>query len=179
MNLTIRIYPVACGLLSKEEWTQVAAWHDAAFSRLPIQDQYEWATGGDFNLLLDVDQTFAGFVGVIKRQVLFDHKKTKIGGIRGLVIDPAWRGKGLGGAIMAEAHKVIFRTLKADFGFLFCLKSLEPFYLSLGWRTLLCPVTVENRAKKVAWSEAAMVLNKGSDFDSASIKAIDLLGKPF
>jgi GNAT superfamily N-acetyltransferase len=179
MNLTLRIYPAAGKLITNDERARISAWHHAAFSHLPLQSQYEWAAGGDFDVLLDVDGTFSGYLGLIKRQVRFDGMKTVIGGVRGLVIDPAGRGKGLGRAMMAEAHKVIFRTLKADYGFLFCLKGLEPFYCSIGWAALSCPVMVENRGRKVAWTESAMILGKEPGFVSAFPNTIDLMGKPF
>jgi len=179
MKLTIRVYPVGTGLLSPSEQTQIAAWHHAAFANLPLSKQYEWAVGGHFNVLLDVDGEFSGFVGLMKREAMFDGRQKLIGGIRGLVIDPKWRKRGLGKIIMAEAHKVIFRTLKADLGFLLCLKELEPFYAALGWQTVRCQVFLNNKNQKVAWTAVAMMLSRAADSPLETFQEIDLLGAAF
>lgn len=179
MKLTLRIYPVGTGLLSQSELTQIAAWHHTEFSDLPISKQYEWAVGGHFNVLLDVDDEFSGFVGLIKRDVMFDGQKKLIGGVRGLVVDPRWRKRGLGKIIMAEANKVIFRTLKADFGFLLCLKELEAFYASLGWQTVQCQVSLDNKNQTVAWPEVAMMLRRAADSPLEIFQQIDLRGPAF
>lgn len=179
MNLTIRVYPVGTALLSQSELDQIAAWHDAEFSSLPVSKQYEWAVGGHFNVLLDVNGGFAGFVGLMKREALFDGQKKLVAGVRGLVVDPKWRKNGLGKLIMAEAHKVIFRTLKADYGFILCLAELEPFYAALGWQTLRCQVSVENKSQKVPWTELAMLLSQEDNPDVGAFQEIDLMGKAF
>jgi hypothetical protein len=179
MNVTIRIYPVGSGLLMQSELDQIAAWHDAAFSDLPVAKQYEWTLGGDFNVLLNVEGDFAGFVGLMKREVLFDGQLKIIGGVRGLVIDPKFRRMGLGKIIMAEAAKVIFQTLKADYGFLLCLDEHLPFYGSVGWQELRCPVFVENEKQKVQWTESAMILGNGKVSPGNSFSQIDLMGLAF
>lgn len=179
MNVTIRIYPVGSGLLTQSELDQIAAWHDAAFSKLSVSKQYEWTVGGHFNVLLDVDGDFAGFAGLMKREVLFDHQKKLIGGVRGLVVDPKWRRTGIGKMIMAEATKVIFQTLKADYGFLLCLKEHLPFYCSLGWQELRCPVFVEIQKQRIRWTESAMILRKGDDSLGNAFSEIDLVGLAF
>lgn len=179
MNLTIRIYPVGTGLLSESELNQIAAWHETEFSELPVSKQYEWTVGGHFNILLDVDGEFSGFVGLMKREVLFNGTTKLIAGIRGLVVDRRYRGRGLGKIIMAEAHKMIFRSLKADYGFLLCLHELESFYTTLGWQTLRCPVIVDNQNQKMPWTETAMILSRDENLDRDMIDEVDLLGKPF
>ena len=130
-------------------------------------------------MLLDVDENFAGFVGLMKREAVFDGQKKLIAGVRGLVVDTRWRRKGLGKVLMREAHKVIFRTLKADYGLLLCLGDLEAFYASLGWKPLQCQVFVENENRKAMWTESAMILPEEADSTLATFNEIDLMGKAF
>jgi GNAT superfamily N-acetyltransferase len=179
MKLTIRIYPVGTGLLSQAERDQIAAWHDQEFSELPISKQYEWTIGGHFNVLLDVNDRFAGFVGLMKRDVLFDGERKRIAGVRGLVIDRSCRKQGLGKHLMEHARKVVFDTLKADYGFLLCLEEHQAFYRSLGWQTLESHVFVENYGVKVAWTGLAMILDSRESSERAAIKEIDLMGNAF
>jgi hypothetical protein len=84
MNLVIRVYPVGSGLLSESELDQIATWQDAEFSSLPVANQYEWAVGGHYNVLLHVDDHFAGFVSLMKRDVLFDDAPRLIAAVRGV-----------------------------------------------------------------------------------------------
>jgi aminoglycoside 2'-N-acetyltransferase I len=179
MSPAVRIYPSGSRLIAKGERARIMAWHQAEFSHLPIQGRYEWETGHDLDLLLRVNGTLVGSVGLIKRRVRLDGNGATIGGVLGLVIDPAWRRRGLGARLMREAHRAIFERLEADFGFLFCKMDLLGFYGSLGWTALSCPVMVEKGGETVLWSESAMILNKERGFDSASIQSIDIQGKPF
>lgn len=158
---------------------QITAWHDVEFSNLPISKQYEWAIGGDFNVLLNVEDHFAGFVGLMKREAAFDGERKWIAGVRGLVVDRQWRHKGLGQVLMREAHKVIFRTLKANYGFLLCPRELEPFYSSLAWQPIPCRVYVESKNLRVPWTETAMILSDEGDATIESFQEIDLMGKAF
>lgn len=179
MNPAVRVYPSGSRLISKGERALIAAWHQAEFFHQPIQGQYEWATGGDLELLLHVSGALVGSVGLIKRRVRLDGSEATVGGVQGLVIDPAWRGRGHGTRLMRAAHEAIFGRLEADCGFLFCKMELLRFYQSLGWTTVSCPILVERGGGTVLWSESAMILNKERGFDSASIQSIDIQGKPF
>ncbi|MEZ6048297.1 MAG: GNAT family N-acetyltransferase [Planctomycetaceae bacterium] len=179
MNISFRIYPVGTGLLSEAERSQIAEWHEAEFSHLPVTKKYEWTVGGDYNILLDVNGEFVGYVGVMRREILLDSQQRLIAAVRGLVIDPQWRSQGLGMLLMKEAHKVIFSTLKVEYGVLLCLDELVPFYRTLGWQTLACQVFVENQGRKVPWSEMAMILTPGEEVEVKEISEVDLMGKAF
>jgi GNAT superfamily N-acetyltransferase len=135
--------------------------------------------GGHFNILLDFDEQFIGYVGVMRREVLFGDEKVLIGGIRGLVVEKAFRSKGFGKLLMTEAQKVVFRTLKADFGCLLCLDSMKSFFAALGWRPLGCPVFIENCGQSQRWSEIAMALDPEEKTDFSRLAKIDLKGKAF
>ena len=69
----------------------------------------------------------------------------------------AAQGRHLVHAAMLQAQEFICHELGAEFGMLFCLPRLEPFYARQGWQALEDEVEIDQPAGKVVWPYRVMV----------------------
>ena len=179
MNTLIHIFPVGSGILTDNDLEKLSDWNDKAFSHLSVANDFEWTVGGHYNLRLEVDNEFAGYVGVLRREILIDGNAVVIGAIRGLIINDTYRGLRLGRLLMEAAQKVIFNTVKAEHGFLICLREISHFYRKLGWQEIGGSISLENKGELVEWPEAAMILPGAHSMPNLCACNIDLKGKAF
>lgn len=179
MNTLIHIFPVGSGILTNDDLEKLSDWNDKAFSHLSVTKNFEWTVGGHYNLRLEVNNEFAGYVGVLRREILIDKHPTIIGAIRGLIINDKHRGLGLGRLLMEAAQKVIFNTIQAEYGFLICLREMGCFYDKLGWKQLTGSVLLENKGNLVEWPEIAMIFSNSHSVPELYSCDVDLKGKAF
>jgi GNAT superfamily N-acetyltransferase len=97
----------------------------------------------DWHFFLDVDGEPVSHVGVLLHDVLVDGVPVPVVGLGGVITEPGFQGRGFAQILLREAVAFMTDELDADFGFLFCLPRLVPFYESLGWRMLPGPVLIE------------------------------------
>jgi len=179
MNTLIHIFPVGSGILTPSDLEMLSNWNDQAFSHLSVTKNFEWTVGGDYNLRLEVDGEFAGYVGILRREISIDGNAVVVGAIRGLVIGEQYRGLGLGQLLMKAAHKVILKTIRAEYGFLICLTDISEFYQKLGWHEITGRVTLENHGELVEWTESAMIFSDFHPLSDLCSCSVDLKGKAF
>jgi hypothetical protein len=80
-----------------------------------------------------------------------------VGGVGGVVTRPEAQGRRLVHAAMREAADFICRELGAEFGMLFCLPRLAPFYARQGWLMLEEEIEIEQPAGSVVWPYHVMI----------------------
>lgn len=102
-------------------------------------------------------------VGIVQRTVLRRERCVDIGGISGMMTDPAHQRRGFGRAAMERAADFILQELRAEMGLLLSSESAVPFFLRLGWRVIEGPVLCEQPEGTLDFTEAfphepAMVL---------------------
>ena len=100
-------------------------------------------------------------VGVVKTTVGVSGRELTVGGVGGVVTRPEAQGRHLAHAAMRQAAGFICHELGADFGMLFCLPRLEPFYARQGWLAINDEVELDQPAGKVVWPYRVMVLPCG------------------
>jgi len=86
-----------------------------------------------YSVVLRDGPDIVGHVGVVVRPITCGGKPVVIAGVQNFAVAPPWRGRGLGPRLMAEAMTEA-RRRELDYGLLFCLPALEPYYAALGWR---------------------------------------------
>ena len=102
-------------------------------------------------------------VGLVRPTVRVGGPEVWVGGVGGVVTRPEAQGRRLVHAAMRQAADFICHELGAEFGMLFCLPRLAPFYAGQGWRLVEEEVEIEQPAGPVVWPYHIMVLPCGGD----------------
>ncbi len=138
---------------------------------------FTWAAPQWSMLLWDQDELVAK-VGLLMREIISNGESKSIGGIGGVMTDPAKQGQGLASQAMREASRLFDEELKVAFALLFCRPHLVEFYKRLMWKPFQGQVFVEQPNGKVEFSaNGAMVLDVK---ESAPLKGtLDLNGLPW
>ena len=95
--------------------------------------------------------------GVVGRTVDVAGAAVPVVGIGSVVCRPEARGRGHATAAVAAALAYGRAAAGAEFGMLFCLHRLVPFYARTGWERIAAPVTIDQPAGPVASPLEAMV----------------------
>ena len=116
----------------------------------------EWEPKVRFFHVVDAGEVVAN-AGVVGRTVDVAGNQVLVTGIGGVVCRPEARGRGHPTAAVAAALAYGNSVIGADFGMLFCLPRLVPFYARTGWARLDGPVLIEQRGEVVASPLEVMV----------------------
>ena len=100
-------------------------------------------------------------VGVLKTTVRAGGREVTVGGVGAVVTVPEAQGRHLVHDAMRQAAAFICHELGAEFGMLFCLPRLAPFYARQGWRLVEAEVEIEQPDGDIPWPYHIMVLPCG------------------
>jgi aminoglycoside 2'-N-acetyltransferase I len=118
-----------------------------------------WASPQWSILLWDQDEIVSR-VGLLVREINWEGAIKRIGGIGGVMTDPARRGQGFASQGMREAAKRFEIDLDVSFALLFCRPHLVEFYGRLKWQPFQGKVYVEQPDGKIEFSShGPMVLD--------------------
>lgn len=178
-NISIEIVDSSLKRLNHLQVDFVTQWQEHFFGSLPLTAKYSWARAKEtrFNIFIYKDDEIVSRVRIISRKAQIDSEKIQFGGIGGVMTAPAHQRKGFATLALREAERLIFQVLNARLGVLLCLPELVSFYQRFGWRRVECPVTFEQPAGMVVWSESAMFLPKAGE--NWIPRTFDLCGLPF
>ncbi|HEX8354149.1 MAG TPA: GNAT family N-acetyltransferase [Pyrinomonadaceae bacterium] len=144
--------------LTEEEWQSLFCWgkdifgmEDADFRWRPKQLHFITEEGG----------RAVSHVGLVKTTVRAGGREVTVGGVGGVVTVPEAQGRRHVHAAMREAAAFMCAELGVEFGMLFCLPRLAPFYARQGWRLVEEEVEVEQPSADVVWPYRVMVLPCG------------------
>lgn len=84
-------------------------------------------------MVLDDDNSIVATAGLLVRDAMIDRSPVKIGGVGGVMTDPARQGLGLGRMAMDAVADLMIRWGGIGFGVLFCEAKNIGFYSRLGW----------------------------------------------
>jgi predicted N-acetyltransferase YhbS len=144
--------------LTEEERQALFFWGEQIFG---LEDAgYTWRPK-TYHFITEEDGRPLSHVGVIKTAVGAGGRQLTVGGIGGVATRPEAQGRHLVHAAMRQAAEFICHELGADFGMLFCLPRLEPFYARQGWRALEDEVEIDQPDGKKVWPYRVMVLPCG------------------
>ena len=141
--------------LMDEERQRLFGWGEHIFG---VEDsKYTWRPK-DVHIILDVDGRAASHVGLIDHTVDVAGQMVRVGGVGGVATNGELHGRGYSQKTLRYAEQFMRDEMKVEFGLLFCLDRLKPFYERQGWQLLTEPVEIEQPAGRMVSPLNVMVL---------------------
>lgn len=151
MTVSIRIEKT----LTDEERRTLFEWGQNIFG---VEDMlFRWRPK-DWHFLVENDGQVLSHVGVLKTTVRVKQQDIAVGGIGGVVSVPEAQGRGHVHAAMSRAAEFMRDHLQVEFGMLFCLQRLMPFYERQSWHLLDDIVEFDQPTGKVVSPFCVMAL---------------------
>ncbi len=141
--------------LSDEEKQQLFEWGPDVFGAEALNLQWR---PKDWHFLVYANDQLVSHVGVVKHVVTVGEQQVSIGGIGGVVTVPAAQSGGYASAALQEATKFMHEELMVEFGLLFCLPRMIPFYQRFGWHEVGKPVFIDQPSEVMLSPLKIMVL---------------------
>jgi predicted acetyltransferase len=136
-----------------------------------IYTESQWFVVGTLNKKL------IGHVGILQRKISLAGKLIRVGGIHGVVTEPAYRCRGVASTLMGKAIEYVKDELNLPFALLTCKPRLEAFYNRLGWKTVKGPCVFEQPDGPRSCGGLTMVVKCGEQTWPEG--RIDLCGLPW
>jgi predicted N-acetyltransferase YhbS len=144
--------------LTAEEREALFGWGENIFG---VEDaNYRWRPK-DYHFITEEDGRPLSHVGVVKTNVRAGGREVTVGGVGGVVTRPEAQGRRLVHAAMREAARYMCAEMGVEFGMLFCLPRLAPFYERQGWRLVEEEVEIDQPDGPVVWPFRVMILPCG------------------
>jgi predicted acetyltransferase len=144
--------------LSDDERKTLFEWAENVFG--DDDAKYRWRPK-DYHFITEEDGRVVSHVGVLKDTVRAGGQDVTVGGVGGVVTIPEAQGRHLVHAAMLRASEFMCAELGVEFGMLFCLQRLAPFYARQGWQLVEETVEFEQPAGKVVSPFRVMILPCG------------------
>jgi aminoglycoside 2'-N-acetyltransferase I len=140
--------------MTPEEWQALFGWGENIFG---VEDlAYSWRPK-EWHFVVEEGGRPLAHVGILKTKVTAGGREVTVGGVGGVVSTPEGRGRRLVHEAMQRAFDFMCGELGAEFGMLYCLDRLVPFYARQGWRLVEDEVEFEQPSGKVVSSFRVMV----------------------
>lgn len=138
-----------------EDRQRLFGWGENIFG---IEDgEYTWRPK-DLHVILDVDGKAASHVGLIAHTVSVAGQPVRVAGIGAVATNGDMHGQGYAQKTMRYAEKYMCEELKVEFGLLFCLDRLKPFYERQNWQLVDDTVEFDQPSGKMSSPLNVMVL---------------------
>ncbi len=115
---------------------QVASWFEREF-HAPMSQ----TAPPQWRVLCTAGEDLVGHVGLLTRPITVGGAPLLAAGVGAVIVEPAWRGRGLGRAMLQEARAFMQAQTRAAFGLLICEDHRLTFYEALGWQEVPGPMT--------------------------------------
>jgi Acetyltransferase (GNAT) domain len=158
--------------LTDEERQRLFGWGENIFG---IEDnKYTWRPK-DLHIILDVEGKAASHVGLVQQTVDVAGQPVRVGGVGAVVTAGEMHGRGYAQKAMRYAEKVMCEELNVEFGLLFCLDRLKPFYERQNWQLIHEPVEFDQPSGKMISPLNVLVLPcKGQTWPAGEIDLCSL-----
>lgn len=144
--------------LTEEEKQTLFGWDENVFG---VEDKhYSWRPK-EWHFVTEEDGRALSHVGVLKTKVRAGGREVTVGGIGGVVTVPEAQGRKLVHAAMLRAAEFMCGELQVEFGMLFCLSRLAPFYARQGWTLVEDTIEFEQPTGTIVSPFRVMVLACG------------------
>jgi hypothetical protein len=141
--------------LTDDERQRLFGWGENIFG---VEDnKYSWRPK-DLHVIVDVGGEAVSHVGLVEQAVNVAGQSVRVAGVGAVVTAGGMHGRGYAQKAMRYAEKVMCEELKVEFGLLFCLDRLKPFYERQNWRLLEVPVEFDQPSGKMVSPLNVMVL---------------------
>ena len=145
--------------LTDEERQSLFGWGEMIFG---IEDAaFRWRPK-ELHFITEEEWRALSHVGLVRAKVRAGGREVTVGGVGGVVTRPEAQGRHLVHAAMQEAARYMCADMGVEFGMLFCLPRLAPFYERQGWRLVEEEVEIEQPDGNVVWPYHVMVLPCGA-----------------
>lgn len=141
--------------LSAAEKRQLFEWGPDVFGAEALKLQWR---PKDWHFLVYANDQLVSHAGVVKHFVSAGEQQVTVGGIGGVVTVPEAQGRGYASAALQEATTFMREELMVEFGMLFCLTRMIPFYQRFGWQEVREPVIIDQPSEKILSPLVVMVL---------------------
>jgi hypothetical protein len=160
--------------LTGDERQRLFGWGENIFG---VEDsKYTWRPK-DLHVILDVDGQAASHVGLLEQTVEVGGQPVRVGGIGAVATNGLMHGRGYAQKALRFAEKLMCEEMKVEFGLLFCLDRLRPFYERQNWQLLGDPVEFDQPSGKMLSPLNVMVLPcRGQTWPAG---AVDLCSLPW
>jgi hypothetical protein len=160
--------------LTEEERRRLFGWGENIFG---IEDSlYTWRPK-DLHVVLDVEGQAASHVGLIDHAVNVAGNRVRVAGVGAVATNGSMHGRGYAQKTMRYAERFMCEEMKVEFGLLFCLNRLKPFYERQNWQLLQEPVEFDQPSGKMISPLNVMVLPcRGQRWPAG---AVDLDSQPW
>ncbi len=153
--------PPRIDIIPAEETTAAQAHVIAALERVafpPPSNPYTWHNPG-WHTLVWLEDRLVSYLGLHARTCTVGGRPVRLGGIGGVMTDPAFRKQGYSSLALRAAAAFMRDDIGADFGLLLTGTALIPFYERLGWRPVDGPLTFSQpQGTAFTWDEVIMIL---------------------
>jgi hypothetical protein len=144
--------------LTDAERQRLFGWGENIFG---MEDaKYSWRPK-ELHFILDVDGDPVSHVGLIDHTVSVAGQPVRVAGVGAVVTAGEMHGRGYAQKTLRYAEKYMCEEWKVEFGLLFCLDRLLPFYARQNWQLLKEPVEFDQPAGKMVSPLNVMVLPCG------------------
>ncbi len=114
---------------------QIAAW---------FLHEFHWPMAhtapADWRVLATIGGDLIGHLSITERAATAGGAPVALAGIGAVIVQPGWRGRGVGRALLARAEAAMREETAADFGLLICEAHRLTFYTALGWQPVPGPL---------------------------------------
>jgi hypothetical protein len=160
--------------LTDAERQRLFGWGENIFG---VEDhKYAWRPK-ELHFILNVDNDPVSHVGLIDHTVSVAGQPVRVAGVGAVVTAGDMHGRGYAQKTLRRAERYMCEELKVEFGLLFCLDRLRPFYARQNWQLLSEPVEFDQPSGKMVSPFNVMVLPCGERVWPAG--ATDLLSLPW
>jgi GNAT superfamily N-acetyltransferase len=163
--------------LSPEEAHQLWGWSDDIFGTAGLNLTYRSKDGVVRFVLSTGGEAAVSHAAVLKHQAAANGSAARIGGIGGVVTIPAMQRRGYAELLVRHATKFLHDQWAVDFGLLFCIDRMVPYYERLGWRKVTCDVLIDQPSGKMPCPLHVMTMAFNPTFES--IDSIELNSGPW
>jgi len=101
------------------------------------------------------DGEVVSHVGIYRREVTWNGRKLKAGGIGGVATRAEVRGRGYASIALNAALQTLKDEGSSDFGLLFCAPKNAPFYIARGWKPFDGEVYCDQSAGRIRFEALA------------------------
>lgn len=150
-------YVVRADALTPQEREAVVELGKGDVTVHPILTRLVWSTPNWRVMLRRGDEIVSGLM-LVEREIRVGDRRVKVAGVGDVGTLPQWRRRGYAGLVLERAAAFMRAELDADFGHLFCVSSLVPYYGRFGWLRVEGPAHIQAPWGPAIFPEETMVL---------------------
>lgn len=144
--------------LTEDERRALFGWSENVFG---IEDGlYTWRPK-ERHIVVEANGRALSHVGLLRDTVRVGGESVEVAGVGAVVTVPEAQGKGLSQLAMRRALSIMRDEMDVEFGMLFCLERLVPFYARQGWRLIEDECEVEQKNERVSFPFRVMIYQLG------------------